>query len=141
MAESTEPIQSILIGAGNRGAEVYGQFALMHPWFFRFTAIADPNPVRRANFSRQHGISEEKSVDSWQKLLEFVRPSDLVFICSPDRFHYEQVLAFMEATLRAQQCPFFSGHLRRTSCLLHKKCSSVCSFKKYVHRNRGMHMI
>ncbi|SLM18342.1 conserved hypothetical protein [uncultured spirochete] len=96
MAASTEPIQSVLVGAGNRGAEVYGQFALTHPWLFRFTAIADPNPARRTKFSRQHGISETRSADSWERLLDIARPSDLVFICSPDRFHYEQVLAFME---------------------------------------------
>jgi predicted dehydrogenase len=96
MDANTGPIQSILVGAGNRGAEVYGQFALMHPWLFRFVAVADPNPVRREKFSRQHGIPEEKSADSWEKLLESATPANLVFICSPDRFHYEQVLAFME---------------------------------------------
>ncbi len=95
MDANTGPIQSLLIGAGNRGAEVYGQFALMHPWLFRFTAIADPNPARRTKFSRQHGIPEERSADSWKRLLDIAKPSDLVFICSPDRFHYEQVLAFM----------------------------------------------
>jgi len=96
MDANTGPIQSILVGAGNRGAEVYGQFALTHPWLFRFVAVADPNPLRRAKFSRQHGIPEEKSADSWEKLLESATPANLVFICSPDRFHYEQVLAFME---------------------------------------------
>ncbi len=88
MDANTGPIQSILVGAGNRGAEVYGQFALMHPWLFRFVAVADPNPLRRAKFSRQHGIPEEKSADSWEKLLESATPANLVFICSPDRFHY-----------------------------------------------------
>ncbi len=89
-------IQSILIGAGNRGAETYGRFALAHPWLFKFTAVAEPNPVRRTNFAAQHDISEEKSTDSWEKLLEFVTPRDVVFVCSPDRFHYEQVLALIE---------------------------------------------
>ncbi|OQB97414.1 MAG: putative oxidoreductase YteT precursor [Spirochaetes bacterium ADurb.Bin110] len=151
MAESTEPIQSILIGAGNRGAGVYGQFALMHPWLFRFTAIADPNPVRRANFSRQHGIPEEKSADSWQKLLEFVRPSDLVFICSPDRFHYEQVLAFMEracpivlekpVVVNPQQCADISRLTREKNakiivCHVLRYTPFFSTLKKYLDSGR-----
>jgi predicted dehydrogenase len=96
MDANAGPIQSILLGAGNRGAEVYGRFALMHPWLFRFVAVADPNPLRRAKFAMEHGIPEEKSADSWEKLLAFAGPDTLVFICSPDRFHYEQVLAFMQ---------------------------------------------
>lgn len=111
-------IQSILIGAGNRGAETYGRFALAHPWLFKFTAVAEPNPVRRTNFAAQHGISKEKSTDSWEKLLEFVTPRDVVFVCSPDRFHYEQVLALIErgcsivlekpVVVNAQQCATLS---------------------------------
>ncbi len=96
MDANAGPIQSILVGAGNRGAEVYGRFVLMHPWLFRFVAVADPNSLRRAKFAMEHGIPEEKSADSWEKLLAFAGPDTLVFICSPDRFHYEQVLAFME---------------------------------------------
>ena len=95
MGESALPIQCLLIGTGNRGAEAYGQYALAHPRLFRFVAAADPNEARRLAFSKRHGIDQRKSVDSWEKLLEFAGPDNLVFICGPDRSHYEQLLAFM----------------------------------------------
>lgn len=96
MSFKKEPINAILLGAGNRGANVYGRFALTHPWLFRFSAVADPNIERRDTFARLHGISSKRSVDSWEKLLDAAGPRDVVFICTPDRLHHEQTMAFMD---------------------------------------------
>jgi len=95
--KSIKPIDCFLIGAGNRGAEVYGNYAHKHPWQYRFVGVADPNPLKRAAFVEQHGIVEAYSFDDWEKLIPLVQPQNLVFICSPDRAHYEQVLSFLDS--------------------------------------------
>ena len=93
-----EPINAILIGAGNRGADVYGRFALTHPWLFRFTAVADPDPEKRNRFAQQHSIPFERSVNTAEELLDHLESVDAVFICTPDRFHFEQAMAFMKSS-------------------------------------------
>src|SRR5687767_509488 len=37
----TEPIEAVLVGAGNRGHFVYGAYALRHPDQLRFVAVAE----------------------------------------------------------------------------------------------------
>ncbi len=37
-----EPIDAVLVGAGNRGHFVYGAYALRHPDQLRFVAVAEP---------------------------------------------------------------------------------------------------
>ncbi len=96
MQKKTEPRNAVMVGAGNRGAEAYGRFALAHPWLFRFVAVADPDGTRRGRFADAHAIAPDRSHADWRELLGSVGPEDLVFICSPDRFHYEQTMAFME---------------------------------------------
>lgn len=46
---------AILIGAGQRGAQVYGAYALSHPKNIAFIAVAEPDDARRAEFCLQHG--------------------------------------------------------------------------------------
>jgi len=96
MKSNALPLNAMLIGAGNRGAEAYGRFALSHPWLFRFTAVSDPNEIRRERFALAHGIPESRSLGEWEGLLRMSGPGDLVFICTPDRFHYPQALAFLD---------------------------------------------
>ena len=83
MGESALPIQCLLIGTGNRGAEAYGQYALAHPRLFRFVAAADPNEARRLAFSKRHGIDQRKSVDSWEKLRNSRAPTTLCLFAVP----------------------------------------------------------
>ena len=39
----SQPVTAILIGAGNRGYEAYGPYALAHPNEIRFVAVAEPH--------------------------------------------------------------------------------------------------
>ncbi len=96
MGSRTRPLRAVLIGAGNRGADVYGGFALSHPWLFRFVGVADPNDGRRARFARDHAIPEGRCHADWERLLDSSDPDDLVFVCTPDRAHFEQAMALME---------------------------------------------
>lgn len=50
------PVSLALIGAGNRGRGIFGQFALDMPHRATFTAVVEPDPDRRQAFAEQHDI-------------------------------------------------------------------------------------
>ena len=53
---SSRKISAVLCGAGDRGKDVYGVYALQHPEDIVFVAVAEPNPVRRNEFGTSHNI-------------------------------------------------------------------------------------
>ena len=55
---SSKKISAILCGAGNRGKDIYGVYALQHPEDIEFVAIAEPNPIRRNEFATIHNIPQ-----------------------------------------------------------------------------------
>ena len=58
----SNPIQVILIGAGNRGYLTFGKFALDNPNLMKFVGVAEPNLERRKRFGRLHDINNENSL-------------------------------------------------------------------------------
>lgn len=92
----TQPIQAILIGAGLRGMDAYGSYAHSHPGEINFIAVAEPDPVRRARFAEQHGISPENQFKSWEALLERPQFGQAALVCTQDRMHTEPTIAALE---------------------------------------------
>ncbi|HSV86880.1 MAG TPA: Gfo/Idh/MocA family oxidoreductase [Levilinea sp.] len=86
-------VEAILIGAGNRGAQVYAQYALRHPDQLRFIAVAEPDPVRRARFAIEHNINAENCYESWQPLLERSQFAEAALVCTQDNEHTRPTLA------------------------------------------------
>ena len=64
----SQSITAILIGAGNRGYEEYGPYALAHPDEIRFVAVAEPHEARRARFARAHDIPTAYQFHTWEDL-------------------------------------------------------------------------
>jgi predicted dehydrogenase len=93
---NSKPITAIMIGAGDRGKDIYGQYALNHPDDIRFLAVAEPDQFRRQAFAQQHGISSENVFTSWEPLLEQPQLADAAFICTQDQMHTQPALAAME---------------------------------------------
>ena len=93
----SQPIEAILIGAGNRGAESYAPYALAHPDELRFVAVAEPHPVRRARFAAAHGIPPERQFDSWEALVARRLPVAAALICTLDTLHVAPAVAALEA--------------------------------------------
>jgi predicted dehydrogenase len=87
-----KPIEAILIGAGNRGYEAYGPYALQHPDQIRFTAVVEPHEGRRQRFARAHEIAPERQFRTWQELYARGRTADVVVNCTLDRMHLESTL-------------------------------------------------
>lgn len=87
------PRQAVLIGAGNRGAEVYGQWALKHPDELRIIAVAEPRDERRAMVAAQHGIAPECQYTSWEALLDQPKMADIAIVTTQDQMHTGPALA------------------------------------------------
>lgn len=94
---NSQPIQAILIGAGQRGADAYGPYALQHPDEIRFVAVAEPDPQRRARFAAQHNIPSERQFEDWGPLLALPQLGQAALICTQDRQHTAPTLAAITA--------------------------------------------
>ena len=97
-----KPITALLLGAGLRGADAYGPYALAHPDQLRFVAVAEPDPARRARFAAAHGIPPERQFVTWQEALgrplpERQKTADVVFNCTQDRMHEASGVAALQA--------------------------------------------
>ena len=61
-------ISAILIGAGARGMDAYGAYALRHPEKLKFVAVAEPNEARRSAMAAAHHIPPDRCFDDWKPL-------------------------------------------------------------------------
>lgn len=93
----SKPIQAILIGAGQRGADVYGQYALDHPDEITFVVVAEPNPERRTRFATQHKINPENQFDTWHPLLAREQFGQAALVCTQDQQRTEPTIAALRA--------------------------------------------
>jgi predicted dehydrogenase len=91
------PIQAILIGAGQRGMESYGPYALQHPEQIQFVAVAEPDSERRARFASQHNIPQNRQFESWEPLVETPQLGQAALICTQDQMHTAPTLAALRA--------------------------------------------
>ncbi len=89
-------IDTIIVGGGGRG-NAYGSFALEYPQELNIVGIAEPNPVRRERFVRQHDIAPDMVFDDWRALLETgQRKATAVFNCTMDRLHFASTMRMLE---------------------------------------------
>ena len=64
MSHNKTSISIVLIGAGNRGRGIFGQYALDFPHRAQFVAVVEPDADRRASFSAAHAIPEDRQFSS-----------------------------------------------------------------------------
>lgn len=93
----TQPIQAVLIGAGQRGLEAYGPYALQASDQINFVAVAEPDPERRAKFARQHHIPSENQFETWEPLLDRPRLGQAALVCTQDQMHTEPAITALIA--------------------------------------------
>lgn len=92
-----QPIEAVLIGAGDRGYSAYGSYALAHPGEIRFVAVAEPHDVRRARFAQAHSIPPERRFRTWEDLLAQGQIADAALICTLDGLHVDPTIAALGA--------------------------------------------
>ena len=81
-------VKVALIGAGQRGKDIYGEYALNYPQRIEFVAVAEPNKIKREEFSRKHNIPKEFQFETWEEMLERDKFCDGVVIATPDNMHF-----------------------------------------------------
>jgi len=93
----SKTIKALLFGAGQRGTEAYGAYALANPDQVKFVAVAEPVPFRRESFARQHDIPDSQCYESWEDSLSGAKIADVVVNATPDRVHYPSGIAALQA--------------------------------------------
>lgn len=93
----SNPLTAVMIGAGNRGSDAYGPYALQHPDELNFVAVAEPNESRRARFAKAHNIPLAYQFSSWEGLLEQGQLADAAFNMTQDQMHYSSAGAALAA--------------------------------------------
>ncbi|MDZ5728426.1 Gfo/Idh/MocA family oxidoreductase [Enterobacter asburiae] len=92
-ASTPSPLRVAIIGAGQVADKVHASYYATRS-DVQMVAVMDSHPEQALAFAERHGISSV-----WQDardMLEAVKP-DVVSICSPNRFHFEHVMAALEA--------------------------------------------
>lgn len=89
----SDPIRLLLFGAGNRGEQAYGAYALAQPDQVRFVGVAEPNPFRRERFAQAHRIPPECQFSDWREALQPGKFADAVVNATQDAMHHASSLA------------------------------------------------
>ena len=89
-------LKAIVIGAGDRGADIYGNYALRHPNEINFVAVAEPIEERRNIFKQKHEINEENCFTTWEDILAKEKFADIAVITTQDKMHFEPAILAME---------------------------------------------
>ncbi len=89
-------VEAVMIGAGQRGYEVYGKYALENKDKLKFVAVAEPDEKKRERFAREHGISDEFCFSHYNELLEKELLAKAAFICTQDKAHVEPTVAALK---------------------------------------------
>ncbi|HOJ84499.1 MAG TPA: Gfo/Idh/MocA family oxidoreductase [Bacillota bacterium] len=89
-------ITAVLVGAGNRGKDAYGAWALENSHRLKFAAVAEPLTARREAFAAAHGLPPERCYPGWEELFAAGRMADICFIATQDRLHTAPALAALE---------------------------------------------
>ena len=89
-------ITAILLGAGDRGKGVFGEWALQNKDKLKFVAIAEPNDNRREAFAYEHNIPPENKFRTWEDALEQGKMADVCFVATQDQLHTKPVLKALQ---------------------------------------------
>ena len=89
-------LTAVMLGAGNRGFDAYGQWALEHPERLKFVGVADTDSAKLERFGATHHIPPQHRFSSWQDLLA-AKLAPAAFIALPDRLHETAAIATLEA--------------------------------------------
>ena len=86
-----------MIGAGNRGQGIFGQYALDMPHRAKFTAVVEPDKDKRNFFSASHTIPADRAFDSLESFMASgLDDIDGVVIATLEDLRIEPVLRAME---------------------------------------------
>ena len=86
-----KPITAIVLGAGQRGANVYAAYALSFPNELKIVGVAEPRAgsPRRICQGASAFPKADKCFAGWEDCAQHrIRFADCVFVCTQDRMHF-----------------------------------------------------
>ncbi len=86
-------VDAVIVGAGERGRFVFGEYALAHPDRLRVAALAEPDDEKREGMAREHGIPRERCFRDWRDLFGEERLAPLAIVATGDTLHVRPTLA------------------------------------------------
>lgn len=94
--KSEEPITVLMLGCGQRGAHVYGKYALAHPDKIKMVACMSRNLEQRESFAKEHNIAPDNVFADDDTALSKPKMADAVFVCTGDPAHEKETLMALE---------------------------------------------
>lgn len=89
-------VEAVVVGAGLRGGEVYGRYALAHPDRLRVVALAEPDAGRREIMARAHGLESDATFEDWRALFEGPARAPVAIVATGDTEHVGPALRAVE---------------------------------------------
>jgi predicted dehydrogenase len=141
-----QPIEAVLLGAGNRGSDAYGAYALEHPDEIRFTAVVEPHEGRRQRFAQAHGIPPARQFQTWQELYARGQIAEALINCTLDRMHLDSTLPALalgyEVLLEKPMSNTLAGNVRLVQAAEeHGRLLMVCHVLRYTAFFSRLHEI
>ena len=130
-------IDTIIVGAGGRGL-AYGRFAAEHPRELNVVGLAEPDPIRRERFLREHDIAPAMIFNDWQSLLASGRQlASTAINCTMDRMHFESTMRMLElgydVLLEKPMAPVLTENLRLVKKAEEKgRLLQICHVLRYT---------
>ncbi len=93
---SDVPLAIAILGAGNRGADVYGELIARRAGQARIVAVADADPDRLREVGRRFALDAGALFASADDLLAKAGHLDGVVVATPDRHHVAPTVAALE---------------------------------------------
>jgi predicted dehydrogenase len=93
MPSRDRPLAIALIGAGNRGADVYGELIARRTGQAGIVAVADAHPDRLKEAGRRFGLRDDALFATADDLLARAGALDGVVVATPDRHHVAPTVA------------------------------------------------
>ena len=85
-----------LIGAGQRGKDVYGEYIKKHPEKIRLVGVAEPDEEKRQEVIQTHQIDPKYAFQSWEEMLALPKFCDCVIIATSDDDHFKPAKMALE---------------------------------------------
>ena len=90
------PIEALIIGAGDRGGDIYANYALRFPNEIKIVAVAEPIEERRKEIKEKHKLDSEKCFTGWELILKEEKLAEVAIIATQDRMHAEPAILAMQ---------------------------------------------
>ncbi len=91
-----KPLTAIVLGAGSRGRDAYGAYAVTNNDKIQIIGVAEPVEERRKQFMEIHEIPEDRSFNTWEKILDIPKFADAAIITTQDEMHTKPTILAME---------------------------------------------